>query len=217
MRQDPKNLEYLDYSQMYVKERETHTNEFTAFYKDDWKVHPKLTVNLGLRWEWYGVPYATKSLIGAPVGGGTAGVFGISGTSRSDWYRPGASNGSLTQIEFVGPNAPNPNSQLHNDDWNNFAPSVGFSWSLPWFGQDKTVLRAGYGWTYNANALIPVNGNTERIGIPPGVFEGSGTGGITYTQPGYLSLSNMIAAALGSIVIIVLALRAIVDRVEAAR
>ena len=35
-----------------------------------------------------------------------------------------------------------------SDDWNNFAPAVGFSWSLPWWGKDKTVLRVGYGWGY---------------------------------------------------------------------
>jgi hypothetical protein len=192
LRQDPKNLEYLDYSQMYVKERETHTNEFTAFYKDDWKVHPKLTVNLGLRWEWYGVPYATKSLIGAPVGGGTAGVFGISGTSWSDWYRPGASNGSLTQIEFVGKNAPNPDSQLHNDDWNNFAPAFGLSWSLPWWGEDKTVLRMGYGVGYQGPGTSGrgITWDTSVANMP-GMHQFA-SHPITLETTGYVNLTNIV-------------------------
>jgi hypothetical protein len=51
-------------------------------------------------------------------------------------------------VEFVGKNSPNPDKLLYNNDWNNFGPSVGLSWSLPWGGRDKTVLRAGYGIAY---------------------------------------------------------------------
>ena len=69
--------------------------------------------------------------------GGDSALLGISGPS-----------GSLTTVELVGKNSPNPNKQLYKDDWNNFAPAVGWSWSLPWWGKDKTVLRAGYGISY---------------------------------------------------------------------
>src|SRR5207247_2883525 len=39
----------------------------------------------------------------------------------------------------------------HNDR-NNFAPAVGLSWSLPWGGKDKTIVRAGYGINYQGAA-----------------------------------------------------------------
>jgi len=152
LRQDPRNLEYLDYNQLYKKIRETHLNEFSGFIKDDWKIKPDVTLNFGVRWEYYGTPYATVSLIGAPVGGGTAGAFGISGTSWADWHKPGAANGTLTQVEFVGKHSPNPDVLLHNNDLNNFAPAMGMSWSLPWFGKGKTVLRMGYGVSYQGRA-----------------------------------------------------------------
>src|SRR5439155_17791348 len=82
--------------------------------------------------------------------------------------------------------------KLYNDDWNNFAPSAGLSWSLPWFGKDKTVLRAGYGWSYTGGSLKNAStGLTQIAGGVPGTYEGSTNTGITYTQPTYLSLANL--------------------------
>ncbi|MBI2149256.1 MAG: hypothetical protein HYU27_01450 [Acidobacteria bacterium] len=146
LRPDPKNIKWLDYSEYYKKYRDFRQNEFSWFFKDDWKVRPDLTLNLGVRWEWYGVPYENGGMMAAPVGGSN-GIFGLSGNSFADWYRPGE-RGQLTTVEFVGKNSPNPGKLLYQNDWNNFAPAVGLSWSLPWGGQDKTVLRAGYGAAY---------------------------------------------------------------------
>jgi hypothetical protein len=53
--------------------------EYSWFFKDDFKVSRRLTLNLGLRYEWYGVPVERQGRMLAPVGGGGA-VFGISGT-----------------------------------------------------------------------------------------------------------------------------------------
>ena len=144
LRPDPKNLNWLDYSQYYQKYRDFHQNEFSWFFKDDWKVRPDLTLNLGVRWEWFGVPYEGSGLMAAPVDGN---VFGLSGNSFADWMKPGI-RGQLTTMEFVGKHSPQPDKKLYQDDYNNFAPAVGFSWSLPWLGKDKTVFRAGYGIAY---------------------------------------------------------------------
>ena len=60
-----------------------------------------------------------------PVGG-SAGAFGISGTSYAQAFAPGASAGSLTQLELVGPKGPNPNAQVYNP---NIPLLTGASWS----------------------------------------------------------------------------------------
>jgi energy-coupling factor transporter ATP-binding protein EcfA2 len=120
-----------------------------------------------VRYEWYGVPYERHGR-NAGVVGGSQGLFGITGTDWDDLYQPGVTRGRPTDIELVGKNSPNPDKKLYNDDWNNFAPAVGLSWSLPWFGKDKTVLRAGYGINYHGAAsynagLSLLTGNNQGL------------------------------------------------------
>jgi hypothetical protein len=157
--------------------RDFHGNEFSGFFKDTWKVHPALTLNLGIHYDWFGVPYEGHGLAAKPVGA-EAGLCGIS-------------CGALTSVQFVGKDSPNPGIRLFNNDWNNFAPSVGLSWSLPRFGKDKTVLRAGYGWSYTGG-LKTVGDVYSMAGALPGTFAGSSNvSGITYTSPNYLSLASV--------------------------
>ncbi len=160
------------------KQRDWHSAEISWFLKDGWKVSPSLTLNYGVRFEHFGVPWEGRGLAGTTVGG-SAGLCGVS-------------CGSLSVVEFVGKNSPNPSKQMYGDDWNNYAPSFGLSWSLPWLGKDKTVLRAGYGWSYSGNQLNGASSSPIRASMP-GTTGGSSEGGnrgLIYTQAGYLSLSN---------------------------
>jgi len=131
--------------------KDNHQNEWGAFFKDDWKIRPSLTLNLGLRYDFYGVPWESNGLMAFPVNG-NKGLYGISGTDQGVLWNPYATGGSLTQLAFTGKHSPNPDQKWYNNDWNNFAPAVGFSWSLPWWGKDKTILRAGYGMSYPGSA-----------------------------------------------------------------
>jgi hypothetical protein len=120
------------------KHRQIHQNNFNLFFKDDWKIHSDLTVNLGLRWDFFGVPYDAYGLMGTPVGG-PASLHGLTGSSFT---------GQLTTIDTVGKNSTHPERTLWENDYNNFGPSLGFSWSVPYFGKGKTVVRGGYAVTY---------------------------------------------------------------------
>ena len=112
--------------------------------------------------------------------GGSSSIFGYSGRSFDDWMKPGQ-RGELTKQIFVGPNSPNPNQQVFNDDWNNFGPAVGFAWQLPWFGKGKTTLRRGYQISYTplgrADFVVGVVANT--IGT---TYVNSYTGDINYSN-----------------------------------
>lgn len=161
------------------KRRHWRANEMNVFFKDDWKVSQNLTLNLGLSWEWYGVPYEKRGLAGRVIGG----FQRVCGYSEC----------GPVNVELVGKNSPQPDKKLFNDDWNNFSPAVGFSWSLPGFGR-STILRGGYGIAYSGRQIIQVmgaGGLDAGGGTLPGLAGISGGNGLTYTRTDYWALSNL--------------------------
>jgi hypothetical protein len=161
-----------------LKLRDWRANETSGFFKDDWKVSQNLTLNLGVHWDWYGVPYEARGLTGK-VAGGYNGVCGFSKCG-------------LLTVEFVGKNSPQPDKQLFNDDWNNFAPAVGFSWSVPGLG-GTTILRAGYGISYSGRQIAQAMsaGGLDPGGTLPGTAAIFGGNGLTYRSTDYWSLSDL--------------------------
>ncbi len=93
--------------------------EFFAFGGDKWQVTPKLTLDLGVRWEFY--PPATPAFPG--------------GFSNYDY-----TNNTLVQAGIGG----NPMNLGMKTRYGNFAPRVGAAYRLT----DKTVIRAGFGTSY---------------------------------------------------------------------
>jgi hypothetical protein len=134
--------------------KDYHQNEWGAFFKDDWKIRPDLTLNLGVRYDWYGVPWEANGMHALPVGG-ASGLYGITA-------------GAPTVLQLVGKNSPHPDTLFYQNDWNNFAPAIGLSWSLPWGGKDRTVLRAGYGISYQGSASFNAGLNVAS-GNNPGL------------------------------------------------
>ena len=129
---------------------DTRQNEFALFFKDDWKIRPSFTLNAGLRYEFYGIPFEGNGLATAPIGGGIA-LLGVSGRSFDRWLRPNnpVDLSLVTTPEFVGPHTVNPDKGIYKNDWNNFGPAVGFAWQLPWLGEGKTNIRGGYQMTFS--------------------------------------------------------------------
>jgi Carboxypeptidase regulatory-like domain len=74
------------------KHRTTTINEWNAFAKDDWKVSKNLTMNIGLRFDYFGSPFFKEGFTSTPIGKGN-GLFGIgtapSGNIFSNWMAPG--------------------------------------------------------------------------------------------------------------------------------
>jgi len=139
------------------------SHEYSAYFKDDWKITPSLTLNLGVRYEYYGVPVDGDGRMQALEGGG-GGIFGISGTNFGALFNPGASAGALTTVQLIGPNTSNPNTQLYQSNPHNFGPAIGYAWSIGegaphWLtgGKNKTVIRSGYGISYIRDPLYVVH------------------------------------------------------------
>lgn len=162
---------FEDYRTFTVRDRDFRGKEFSGFFKDDWKITKRLTLNLGVRYDYYGVPYIAKGLT-AGISGGGAALFGISGRGFDKWMaaRKGDpvtfDTALLTTTEFVGPNSPNPDKSIYPNDYNNIGPAIGFAWQVPWFGEGKTTLRGGYQVTYQG--ALRVNDLDGAIGNPPG-------------------------------------------------
>jgi hypothetical protein len=141
---------FEDYKTFPQRIRDMHNqNEAALFFKDDWKATKNLTLNLGVRWAYFAVPWESHGLMPLPVGGGHA-IFGYSGRGWDGWMRPGQ-RGDLMAIQYVGKNSPNPDTPWYPDDYNNFGPAVGFAWQMPWLGEGKTTIRGGYQMTYQLN------------------------------------------------------------------
>jgi len=160
--QDSKDItKWENYLTVPRKLIDVRQNSSAFFFKDDWKMTPRLTWNLGLRYEYYGVPFEQKGLGIAPIDGGIA-LLGISGRSFDKWLRPG--NGGdpnlLTTPQFVGPGTANPDKGLYRNDYNNWGPAVGFAWDVPWFGTGKTNVRGGYQMTFSGGGrLVLIDNN----------------------------------------------------------
>jgi hypothetical protein len=128
--------------------------EWGTYLQDDIKLEKNLTLHVGMRWDYYGVPYEADGRIGTVVGG-SGSIFGVSGSDFGVLFHPGAENlSNLTQLQLIGRNSPHPNVQPWGPQYKNFSPVAGLTWSLPWFGRDRTVLRAGYGFAYERYSQV---------------------------------------------------------------
>jgi hypothetical protein len=144
--------------------------EFSFFAKDDWRVRPNFTVNLGVRWEYYGIPWLANGMTVGLQDSGLA-MFGVTGRSIGTWMaaKPVQLDDSyLTKQIFIGPESPNPDAVLYHQDYNNFGPAVGFSWNLPWLGRGRTVLRSGYQLSYRAVGNASSQGFGAALANEPG-------------------------------------------------
>jgi hypothetical protein len=177
---EPTDTNFLDFNELYFQDnpknrygvmREWHQPEINFFIKDDWKVTPSFTLNLGMRYDLFRVPYQV-SVSGknwtAGLLGGNSGVFGYSGRSIDNWMSGGTSQkGDLTQTVLIGKGTPYPKQGIWPSDRNNFAPAVGFAWSPRWGGQDKTTIRGGYQIAYQlpGNSISWISVDTGAIGL----------------------------------------------------
>jgi Carboxypeptidase regulatory-like domain len=183
----------------------THYNRINAFdwyAQDDFKVSRKLTVNLGLRWEYDGFPDDKSGQFANEWNSQLQKVNSYSA------FQALAAEGTLTgfvvpsnfDVKQFGLSAPggatgvlvNSNKTLvPGTPLDNFAPRIGVAWQPL---SEKFVVRAGYGMFYDriyGNLLID-----NQLNLPP--YSGSGSG--PFPQSNANTVHDPFAAGAGPLV-----------------
>jgi outer membrane receptor protein involved in Fe transport len=150
-----------------------------AFAQDDWKVTRNLTLNLGVRYEYAGGPTESNGK--------------ISNLDLSNTTAFGAAGAGPLGLLVTGKPSFNSN--------NNWAPRFGLAYTP--FGDQKTVIRGGFGYAYDFIFLNPI---TNQRFLPPFIYTASLTAsGITGSNSyaslyaGSAALQQSTAAAVGTL------------------
>jgi Carboxypeptidase regulatory-like domain/TonB dependent receptor/TonB-dependent Receptor Plug Domain len=145
-------------------------HEYGTFVQDSWKVRNNLTLQLGLRWEFDGVPFER-------------------GGNLSNLLDQQPYDSAPITFQTVGPGT---GRQLYRDDYKDFEPRLGLAWDP--FNTGKTSFRVGYG-IFHDRIFGNLFGNAAanppfEIGLqlaPNGAFAG-GTGSL-------VTLANLLPPA----------------------
>ena len=141
-------------TQFGVTEKRFRFRDFSAYVADDWKVNRKLTLNAGLRWEWFGWPEEENGLIG-----------NFDPSLVTDFDNPlsgfivpsnaGLTGFSAVDISIQATARAATKSTIHNQDLNNFAPRFGFAYAP--FENNRLVVRGGYGIFFDRPSAAFIN------------------------------------------------------------
>jgi hypothetical protein len=138
----------------------------SIYAQDDWRVTPKLNLNLGLRWDYY-PPYTEAQ-------------------NRSTWFSPAVTNpltGNAGALVFAGEGSPTTfcNCSTPINIWyKNFGPRLGVAYSI----RPTTVVRGGFAITYS-----------HGTGVRNATYLGTGVQGLA-ASPSFTSSASGDAAFL---------------------
>jgi hypothetical protein len=121
------------------------TQQYVGVYvKDDWKVRPNITVNLGLRWN-LDIPRKES----------------YNDTSNFDPTAPNPGAGNIPGALVFGSNCNGCNPKWADTYYRAFAPRIGIAWTPGRFN-NRTVIRGGYGIYYAPMQYTDFGGRMQQ-------------------------------------------------------
>lgn len=165
--------------------RSNRYNEWAGYFNDAWRIKSNVTLNLGVRYEYYGVQHNKDRSLDSNF------YFGSGSTIQEQ-----ITNGTVMRA------IDSPAGALWNPDRNNWAPRLGIAWDL--FGDGRTSIRGGYGVAYErnfGNVTFNVIQNAPAYAVitvtnipappPSNNFGPLGGSGGTATLPGTLNVRHV--------------------------
>jgi len=128
--------------------------DLSWFIADDWRVTSSLTLNLGLRWDWFGWPVEKDGRIGnvdfakITSADNPVNAFLVPSNVRNTGFN--AIDGAIAASTKAGNK-----HTLNGQDLNNFQPRFGFAYSP--LASGRLVLRGGYGIFYDRPSAAFMN------------------------------------------------------------
>lgn len=119
----------------YRYQNDINLSNIATFVQDDWKIGPRLTLNLGLRWE-----------VNTPITDDNNRLTNFDPVRGIPVAQANPSTDAPLAAPFVGFG-----TRPYNFDWPGFAPRIGFAWQP--FGGGKTVVRGGAGTFFTTYSL----------------------------------------------------------------
>jgi outer membrane receptor protein involved in Fe transport len=182
-----------------VFDRALRVNDWSGFAQDDWKINSRLTLNLGVRYDFYGYPVDVRGrLVNFLPEQFRAGTTAAPAGPPNGFVQAG--NGTLSGVPTVA-------DTLVPNDKNNFAPRIGFAYRLNKAG--SLVARGGYGIYYDR--LSTRYANTQLLNYPylalavglPGILRTMADPFIPVPQPGQFPINPTIPSPLSPLAPIV--------------
>ncbi|MGH9841621.1 MAG: hypothetical protein ACREEM_22955, partial [Blastocatellia bacterium] len=141
-------------TQFGITEKRFRFRDLSAYLTDDFKVNQKLTLNVGLRWEWFGWPEEKNGYIGnfdpSLVANLNNPLSGFIVPSKVD-----PTSFSAIDTAVAATTKADTKHTLKGQDLNNFAPRLGFAFSP--FSNNKIVIRGGYGFFFDRPSAAFIN------------------------------------------------------------
>jgi hypothetical protein len=161
-----------------------HNSWFEAYVQDDWKVNPRLSLNLGVRWSYYRPTYMEGDQVtnfnastwvsgNAPVMG-TNGLFSSLNAAKQPLTATGTvanlTNGLVQAGQGISRGFINPRKD-------SFGPRIGFAYRLT--NDGKTSLHGGLGFGFTQVAML----ETSSLMLNPPYVQSTSMSNTLLSQP----------------------------------